>query len=106
MEPCLEATHLLWAVMAEQINILAFLTDSQALSTVVAIFGLLSALLVRVCMCTISGRLKVVYRRLTLERCNYVSMPAPFSSWLQPFPQINNSSQKPARMQPTSAQSD
>ena len=47
-----------------------FLTD-QALSgcsTVVAVFGLLSALLVRVCLWTISGRLKVVYKSLTL-RC-------------------------------------
>ena len=44
-----------------------FLTDGQALcgcSTVVAVFGLLTALLVRVCVCTISGRLKVVYMRL------------------------------------------
>ena len=47
-----------------------FLTD-QALSgcsTVVAVFGLLSALLVRGCVCTISGRLEVVYKRLTLKR--------------------------------------
>ena len=53
-----------------------FLTD-QALSgcsTVVAVFGLLSALLVRVCLCTISGRLKVVYKWLTLERYAYAGI--------------------------------
>ena len=47
-----------------------FLTD-QALSgcsTVVAVFGLLSALLVQRCVCSISGHLEVVYKRLALER--------------------------------------
>ena len=53
-----------------------FFTD-QALSgcsTVVAVFCLLSALLVRVCLCTISGRLKVVYKWLTLERYAYAGI--------------------------------
>ena len=47
-----------------------FFTD-QALSgcsTVVAVFGLLSALLVQRCVCSISGHLEVVYKRLALER--------------------------------------
>ena len=62
-----------------RVNILlapeVFLTDCQALSgcsTVVAVFGLLLMLLVRVCVCTISEHLKVVYKRLALKRYAHV----------------------------------
>ena len=62
-----------------RVNILlspkVFLADRQALSgcsTVVAVFGLLSMLLVRVCNVHISGCLKVVYKRLALKRYAHV----------------------------------